>query len=74
LNLGDLVEHWTVVGAEQYLVAAKHRDTQLAGDTFLANAPTPARSERQTRRSSPDHRFASVTGGLRALDGERLIA
>jgi TnpA family transposase len=29
LNLGDLVEHWTVVGAEQDLVAAKHRDTQL---------------------------------------------
>jgi hypothetical protein len=24
--------------------------------------------------SSPDHRFASVTGGSRALDGERLIA
>ena len=30
MNLGDLVEHWTVVGAEQDLVAAKHRDTQLA--------------------------------------------
>jgi len=29
LNLRDLVEHWTVVGAEQDLVAAKHRDTQL---------------------------------------------
>src|SRR4051812_34173015 len=25
----DLVEHWTLVGAEQDLVAAKHRDTQL---------------------------------------------
>jgi hypothetical protein len=29
LNLGDLVEHWTLVGAERDLVAAKHRDTQL---------------------------------------------
>ncbi|MEN3612984.1 DUF4158 domain-containing protein [Plantactinospora sp. ZYX-F-223] len=29
MNLGDLVEHWTVVGAEQDLVAAKHRDTRL---------------------------------------------
>ncbi|MFB9495127.1 DUF4158 domain-containing protein, partial [Nonomuraea dietziae] len=29
LNLGDLVEHWTLVGAEQDLVAVKHRDTQL---------------------------------------------
>ncbi|WP_405097542.1 DUF4158 domain-containing protein [Micromonospora sp. NBC_01412] len=29
MNLGDLVEHWTLVGAEQDLVAAKHRDTQL---------------------------------------------
>jgi hypothetical protein len=30
LSLGDLVEHWTVVGAaEQTLVAAQHRDTQL---------------------------------------------
>jgi hypothetical protein len=29
LNLGDLVEHWTVVGAEQDLVAAKHSDTRL---------------------------------------------
>ncbi|MEV0702148.1 DUF4158 domain-containing protein [Saccharopolyspora sp. NPDC050389] len=29
LNLGDLVEHWTVVSAEQDLVAAKHRDTRL---------------------------------------------
>ena len=37
-------------------------------------APTPARSERQTWYRSPDHRFASVTGGLRTLDGERLIA
>lgn len=25
----DLVEHWTLVGAEQDLVVAKHRDTQL---------------------------------------------
>jgi hypothetical protein len=29
MNLGDLVEHWTLVGAEQDLVATKHRDTQL---------------------------------------------
>ncbi len=29
MGLGDLVEHWTLVGAEQDLVAAKHRDTQL---------------------------------------------
>ncbi|MEV0216122.1 hypothetical protein [Micromonospora sp. NPDC050695] len=29
MSLGDLVEHWTLVGAEQDLVAAKHRDTQL---------------------------------------------
>ncbi|WP_433258326.1 DUF4158 domain-containing protein [Streptosporangium sp. CA-135522] len=29
MNLGDLVEHWTLVGAEQGLVAVKHRDTQL---------------------------------------------
>src|SRR3954464_4377165 len=30
LNLGDLAEHWTVVGAEQDPIAAKRRDTQLA--------------------------------------------
>jgi hypothetical protein len=29
MNLGDLVEHWTLVGAEQDMVARKHRDTQL---------------------------------------------
>lgn len=29
LSLGDLVEHWTLIGAEQDLVAVKHRDTQL---------------------------------------------
>jgi hypothetical protein len=29
LNLGDLVEHWTLVGAERDLVVVKHRDTQL---------------------------------------------
>jgi len=26
----DLVEHWTLVGAEPHLVAAKHRDTSSA--------------------------------------------
>jgi TnpA family transposase len=29
LELGDLVEHWTLVGDERDLVAAKHSDTQL---------------------------------------------
>jgi integrase len=29
LNLGDLVEDWTLVGAERDLVAGKHRDTQV---------------------------------------------
>lgn len=29
LNLGDLVEHWTLVGAERDLVVGKHRDTQV---------------------------------------------
>ncbi|MEU4835906.1 hypothetical protein [Streptosporangium sp. NPDC023615] len=29
MSLGDLVEHRTSAGAEQDLVAAKHRDTQL---------------------------------------------
>ena len=28
MTLGDLVEHWTPVGAERDLVAAKQRDTQ----------------------------------------------
>jgi hypothetical protein len=35
LNLGDLVEHWTLVGAERDLVAAKHRDTQLGFGLLL---------------------------------------
>jgi hypothetical protein len=29
LELGDLVEHWTLVGAERDLAAAKNYDTQL---------------------------------------------
>ena len=29
LELGDLVEHWTLVGKERGLVAAKNSDTQL---------------------------------------------
>ena len=29
LELGDLVEHWTLVGDEGDLAAAKHSDTQL---------------------------------------------
>jgi len=29
LELGDLVEHWTLVGAERDVVAAKNYDTQL---------------------------------------------
>ena len=29
LELGDLVEHWTLVGTERDLVAAKNYDTQL---------------------------------------------
>jgi len=29
LDLGDLVEHWTLASGERDLVAAKHRDTQL---------------------------------------------
>ena len=29
LELGDLVEHWTLVGTERDLVAAKNYDTQI---------------------------------------------
>ena len=35
LELGDLVEHWTLVGAERDLVAAKNYDSQLGFGLLL---------------------------------------
>ncbi len=54
LNLGDLVEHWTLVGAEQDLVASKHRDTQVGFALMLKSYGRFGRFPRGRAELHPD--------------------
>jgi hypothetical protein len=64
LSLGELIEHWTLVGKEIDLVSAKHLDTRLAFALLLKFYG------RHGRVSPEPGRASSGCGGVRGAGAE----
>jgi hypothetical protein len=71
MDPGDLVEHWTLVGAEQDLLAAEHRDTPLGSAlslTFYGRFPRGRAELHDDVVDFVARRLGADTGSLRRAD------